>query len=1022
MAKSYWMTGKQGLVGALCLTGLVFSGVESGFAQAANLPRVPVLSLVKEQPGIQTPEFDAVTGTRRVGNETEYPDHRLWVRGATDLKEPEILVPVLMRNCWNSSGGKTVQPITSFKFKVQFDERALEFIGVQKNGPLPQDTFSMARNFNIDWSVAKDTNYQRSLGVVTENRLSGRRVMIVGSSQTPLAPSYSNNNPDPFNSGIFCEEREFQELLYLKFRVKWKAGQASLVPANNTPIMITQDTLVYQTLADTLIPGQFRWPEEANPQRGLEGPVSNIPNEISRPGTVYLRLTDSIPAIGFAPDSTSPTNKGEVFVDNSSPNRTLWALRRPIYSDSADGAAGRRTINLVNLVRQSRLLNVRAVSDQPWLKFRINSQQARPVSDRETYVKYIDNGILGVIRDIRGTVTTAQELLGLEIECDPNELPKDPNEGTGRYVGYITFSSESLEYGPVRLRVEFINFRTPIEPEVNQGTGIRLRVENSRGEVRNLMFGTGDRATDGVDTLFAEGNAQAGLDAGLFGVRFFTPDDAAAPNGLVDLSGVYNSRDIRSSKADTTLIFRGRFNSGVNQGGAPNYPIVISWNTDDFPEGGQLFIRDTLNGEIFALDMREGTLLPDGSRSVTIRDARVQTFVIEYTPPTAMEIPELNVGWNLVSLPVRPSDPDYRKVFRGASQAPRFFGSTSYPTEPNGRLRVGVGYFVRYVDANLIDRVISGTRFSEIGVNTPFNIRVESNPDGAPGWNAIGALSYPTDISNIDFTAETGDPELVGLVYRYETNRGYIPTNTIEPGMGYWIQVANGVGRLEMRANRTRTSVTDVQGMFNGANAVSVRDNAQHEGTLYIASGEFNNNINTFALPPVPPVGAFDVRFENDKLVAQNGEGTVLLHNATFPVVVSMENPDANYVVANAITGEVLGVIAQGKTGSVRISDERVGAVRLFADNSAEAVTGLQNYPNPVSQETTVKFNVRQAGNVTLKLYNSLGQEVKTLFNGFKPAGMHTVNVETLGLTAGTYIYKLQSGSQTETNTMVIVK
>jgi len=63
-----------------------------------------------------------------------------------------------------------------------------------------------------------------------------------------------------------------------------------------------------------------------------------------------------------------------------------------------------------------------------------------------------------------------------------------------------------------------------------------------------------------------------------------------------------------------------------------------------------------------------------------------------------------------------------------------------------------------------------------------------------------------------------------------------------------------------------------------------------------------------------------------------------------------------------------------------------------------------------------------EAGNVKLTLYNILGQEVKTLVNGFKESGIHTVNFSASELNSGIYIYKIESGSFVQTRKMTLLK
>jgi hypothetical protein len=81
-----------------------------------------------------------------------------------------------------------------------------------------------------------------------------------------------------------------------------------------------------------------------------------------------------------------------------------------------------------------------------------------------------------------------------------------------------------------------------------------------------------------------------------------------------------------------------------------------------------------------------------------------------------------------------------------------------------------------------------------------------------------------------------------------------------------------------------------------------------------------------------------------------------------------------------------------------------------------------QNYPNPFNPSTTIRFNLREAENVKLTLYNILGQEIKSLLNEFKEAGVHSVNFNASELNSGIYIYKIESGLFIQTRKMTLVK
>jgi len=90
-----------------------------------------------------------------------------------------------------------------------------------------------------------------------------------------------------------------------------------------------------------------------------------------------------------------------------------------------------------------------------------------------------------------------------------------------------------------------------------------------------------------------------------------------------------------------------------------------------------------------------------------------------------------------------------------------------------------------------------------------------------------------------------------------------------------------------------------------------------------------------------------------------------------------------------------------------------------------------QNYPNPFNPTTVIEYNVESSGLVTLNVYDIMGRLVKTLVdNQFKVAGNQSGykamwdGLDNKGhqVAAGVYIYRLQSGSMSQTNKMILLK
>jgi hypothetical protein len=81
-----------------------------------------------------------------------------------------------------------------------------------------------------------------------------------------------------------------------------------------------------------------------------------------------------------------------------------------------------------------------------------------------------------------------------------------------------------------------------------------------------------------------------------------------------------------------------------------------------------------------------------------------------------------------------------------------------------------------------------------------------------------------------------------------------------------------------------------------------------------------------------------------------------------------------------------------------------------------------QNYPNPFNPTTTISFSLPQSGNVSLKVYNLIGQQVSELINEFKEPGVYTVNFKAENLNSGIYVYKLEVNGLVQSRKMILMK
>ncbi len=158
----------------------------------------------------------------------------------------------------------------------------------------------------------------------------------------------------------------------------------------------------------------------------------------------------------------------------------------------------------------------------------------------------------------------------------------------------------------------------------------------------------------------------------------------------------------------------------------------------------------------------------------------------------------------------------------------------------------------------------------------------------------------------------------------------------------------------------------------------------------------------------------------NGNLYASSWEAGVFATNTTsnnwqpiglggFGVSSVMVNNMNNSVFAGTSNGSVFKLIDSPSGIS--------GSIELPNTFSLE-----QNYPNPFNPSTTIEFSLANKEQVTLNIYNVLGELVETLINENLEAGNYKINFNGNNLTSGMYIYHIQAGSFSASKKMMLVK
>jgi hypothetical protein len=395
----------------------------------------------------------------------------------------------------------------------------------------------------------------------------------------------------------------------------------------------------------------------------------------------------------------------------------------------------------------------------------------------------------------------------------------------------------------------------------------------------------------------------------------------------------------------------------------------------------------------------------------------IDSMAIYPTYPPAAFTYHPDSTWNLLALPVTP--PSFAKtVLFPTASSPAFRFTDGYSISDT--LTFGTGFWIKFPTTDTIP--INGTTEKRDTVIL------------RPGWNLIGGLSNPIDTSAIQqFPA--------GIIstgyYRYQN--GYVATSTLAPGVGYWVK-AKGAGSLALTspANQGIIPCRSAKIDPDRFHHLTITDRAGHRQIL-----GFGLHANTtpgqeyYEMPPLPPENAFDVRFADHVQTEifrdlPSAGASLLTRGVDYPLTIRWD--------MNAREDGIWQLIADSSASSLR----RSGSLTLthpaeilkivFLGKGSTAVPasyGLeQNFPNPFNPTTIIRYElpgeeVRGTAsiyNVSLRVYNILGQPVATLVDGVESPGFKSVVFDGTPFSSGVYYYRLQAGSFSATKKLLIVK
>lgn len=147
-----------------------------------------------------------------------------------------------------------------------------------------------------------------------------------------------------------------------------------------------------------------------------------------------------------------------------------------------------------------------------------------------------------------------------------------------------------------------------------------------------------------------------------------------------------------------------------------------------------------------------------------------------------------------------------------------------------------------------------------------------------------------------------------------------------------------------------------------------------------------------------------------------NGENLIAITGtSSFTDIAPPSENEYYYFVTSANRNSIESEPSEIINAGIVVSNEKTPAV-------AEQFQLSQNYPNPFNPATEISFILNESGFTTLKVYDMLGREVRTLVNEVLTAGSHNLNFNASELSSGIYIYKLSMGDNSVTKKMTLIK
>jgi hypothetical protein len=357
-------------------------------------------------------------------------------------------------------------------------------------------------------------------------------------------------------------------------------------------------------------------------------------------------------------------------------------------------------------------------------------------------------------------------------------------------------------------------------------------------------------------------------------------------------------------------------------------------------------------------------------------------------------------NWNLVGLPLEVEDSNYQTLFPESTEGTLYsYNGEQYVSEEE--LQMGNGYWIHFEYEGTTQ--LSGTPVNEMTIQLN------------EGWNLISGISSVVGLAGI---SDPGDIVVPGTVFEFTDSYDY--ATLLTPGHGYWLYASTDGYITISSGNSSKINA------FNPENLGKVNKLSLNGYELYFGVSISEKEMVSYQLPPKPPSGAFDVRFV--------GDTRVTMEKAEIEVM----SPHKSLIISYSVVidaGEHMNWVLTSESGKDYIlegtGEFTVPSTERFVLNREPVIpvtfTLHQNFPNPFNPVTTLRYDLPSDAFVTLTVFDMLGREIVQLINTTQDAGYKSVKWDATDsmdrpVSAGVYLYQIQTGEFVKTRKMVLLK